>query len=160
MLDDLRTKGRTRGRNPGYVEAPPAPPPVDWKPARAGCLGMTIEEVVRELVVAFKVETEGRGFAKLRERIEGPWRHVVRLLATDLLDEGISPAGFVACVAAGVRRLRGRDPWPAEVFSAKALPRWLEEYRKSGASWIGGEGYVATAERRSLVRAHWAAALG
>lgn len=160
LADDLRTGSRMRGRYPGRVEPPPAPPPIEWRPARAGSAGMGIEEVVRELVVTFKVETGGRGFSRLRERLDGPWRHVVRLLATDLLDEGISPAGFVACVAAGVRRLRGRDPWPAEVFSPRALPVWLGAYRRDAASWIPGEGYVATEERRRQVRAHWANCLG
>lgn len=156
LAHDPRTGSRKRGRYPGPVGAPPAPPPVDWRPGRAGSSGMSLDDVVRELVVQFKVETGGRGFGKLRERIEGPWRHVVRLLATDILDEGLSPAGFVACVAAGVRKLRGRDPWPAEVFSPRALVVWLGEYRRSAASWIGSEGYVATEERRKLVRAHWA----
>jgi hypothetical protein len=100
------------------------------------------------MVVAYKEFVRGEGCARLLQKIEGDWRHVVRLMAADLMDEGLSGAGFVRHVCENVTRLTGRRPWPSDVFRAKALASWLPSYRASGSAALVLDGYAVTEERR------------
>jgi hypothetical protein len=142
--------GITRGRIPTgpRVPPPPLPPAPLLTRGRAGSTGVAIEEVVREMVVAYKTFVRGEGCAKLLQKMDGEWRHVLRLMAADLMDEGLSGAGFVRHACEGVRRLTGRRPWPSDVFRLKALASWLPSYRTSSVEKLGLDGYVATPERR------------
>lgn len=100
------------------------------------------------MVVAYKEFVRGDvRVGQLLRRIDGDWRHV-RLMASDLMDEGLSGSAFVRHVCEGVRALRGRDPWPSEVFSQKGFPAWLRSYKTSGEAGLSLPGYVATQERR------------
>ena len=113
---------------------------------------MQLEEVVRDMVVAFKTCVGGARVARFVDRVEAPdFRHVLRLMASDLMDEGMSGGAFVRHVCGELRRLRGRDPWPSEVFSMKSLAAWLPSYRASGAIAAESPGYLATPARH---RAH------
>jgi hypothetical protein len=151
--------GRTFGRvPPGPVDPPPALPavPVPVR-ERAGSAGQPWAEVVRSMVVAFKEATGGRNMRPLLERIDGPWRPIVKQVAGLLMDEGMSGAAYVAFVCARVRAKRGRVPYPAEVFSLKSAEGWMREYRADAAGWLPAAGYQATPERRAEHEARWRA---
>lgn len=148
----LAVDGRTRGKIPaGLRIPPPALPPVVLARRRVGSTGVPLEEVVREMVVAYKEAVGGRSCEGLLRKMDGDWRHVLCFMAGDLIDEGRSGGGYVRFVCAEVRRTKGRDPWPSEVFSMKSFEGWMSGYRTSGGATLDVDGYIATPERR---RAH------
>jgi hypothetical protein len=125
---------------------------------------MLLEEVVRDMAISFKEEVGAanvRGFVDRVESLEK--RHVFRLMANELMDEGMSGGLYVRFACGEGRRRRKRDPWPDEVFSLRSFsgssaiglpptgPGLLADYRKSGFVAYSTPGYLATAERH---RAH------
>lgn len=140
--------GETRGRVPEDPQAPPALPPVVLPRRRAGSSGISIDQVVREMARAYVGSAGERRSRELLRQMDGPWRHVVRLMASDLMDEGRSPAAFVRFVCAKLREKRGRAPFAAEVFSMRAFGGWLPQYRREASSWIDAPSYTASPARR------------
>lgn len=110
---------------------------------------MTVDQVVQALAGAFVKEAGERPARELLRRMDWQWRPVLRLMASDLIDEGIAPAAFVAFVVA---RVRAKGPvFAGRVFSLKYFPIWLAQYRTQAASHLDVPGYRATPARR---RAH------
>lgn len=156
--DRVVALGVTRGRIPTTVVAPPPPLPPTPEPPRGkvGSTGVPIEEVVREMVVSYKDFVRGERCGPLLRKMDGDWRHVLRLMASDLMDEGLSGAAYVRHVCEGIRKLKRRDPWPSEVFSRKSFEGWLPSYRTSGGAELQVDGYIVSEERRAahLARNH------
>lgn len=143
--------GVTRGRVPEDPRPPPGLPPAAAPPRRpAGSHGMRIDDVVREMAGAYARAAGPRLSRALLMRMDGPWRHVVRLMASDLMDEGRSGGAYVRFVVASCRALRGRTPFAAEVFSLRSFQGWLPIYRREASSWLDRPGYLAGPARRRL----------
>lgn len=141
--------GISRGRVPTDPQPLPAIRPVDFSSKRkpVGSALRSIEEVVQALAGAFVKHAGSRAARPLLDKMDTDWRHVVRLMASDLMDEDISPSAFVAFVVGSLRR-RGRPIFAGSVFTMKHFPTWLATYRAHGAPEV--KGYTATPGRRRL----------
>lgn len=157
MREVSRVDGVTRGRVPTSMEPPPPLPPVEIprRKRKVSSFDMTVDAVVTAMLRAFVTEVgEKRAGGALR-RADHEWRGTMRLMASDLIDEGISPEGYVRHVCAGIRKQRRREPYAGEVFCLKTLKaepmqRWLASYRKG--IHIDLPYYVCTPARRRLHR--------
>jgi hypothetical protein len=143
-IESGRTLGRVRYQR---VEPPPPLPPVSFARAPVGSTGRPWREVLRDMIVAFKVSTEGKNLGALMQRIDGPWESRVKEVVGMVMDEGMSGAVYVAFVCKEVAALRGRPPFAAEVFSVKSAGGWLKAYRKEAAALVI-PAYVASDDRR------------
>ncbi len=140
--------GISRGRVPTDPQPLPALAPVDTSPRRrVGSAEQPIDDVVKARAGSFVKHAGARPARELLRRMDDDWRHVVRLMASDLMDENISPAAFVAFVVRALRR-KGRPIYAGSVFTMKHFPTWLASYRAHGA--LDLPGYAATPARRRL----------
>ena len=144
--------GRTLGRIPIHrVDPPPVLPAVPIPVGQVGSTGRPWREVLREMIVAFKEATGGRNMRQLLDRIDGEWESRVKEIVGTLMDEGMSGATYVAFVCDEVRKLRGRPPFAAEVFSVKSVGGWIRAYRTTAPGLVASlRSYEASPERRRL----------
>jgi hypothetical protein len=146
--------GRTLGRiRPQRAEPPPALPAVQFVRAPVGSSRQPWREVLRDMIVAYKEATDGRNMGALMERIDGAWESRVKEVVGLVMDEGMSGRTYVAFACKQVQELRGRVPFPSEIFSVKSAVNWLRAYRKDAAGLIDMPAYVASDERRRLYAA-------
>lgn len=123
-------RGKVRVDRP----APPAPLSViELAPAaRVSSAGMSIDDVVREMIVAYKVAGTGQHMATLARNARTCWWGTLREMASLLIDESLSPRLYVAFVCRELLVKRpDRFPFPAQVFALKSLRGWISGYRKS-----------------------------
>ena len=106
-------------------------------------------DVVRLMVVAYKDATGARNMRYLLDGARDGWPLAVRRVAGMLLDEDVAPAAYVEFACAAIREKRGRDPWPAEVFSVKSAEGWLKGWRRESTEWAPVPVYATTVERRA-----------
>jgi hypothetical protein len=131
-----RETALSRGHlRPGRGADPPAPPALVTPrlPHRITSAGMSIDDVVRGLLVSYKQAGDGEHMYRLTKYALTIWWGLLREIALRLIDEGISPAYYVAFVCAEIRRKQGHFPYPAQVFSTKSIGGWLPVYRKAWA---------------------------
>lgn len=152
-----RSEGPLRGSHRGHVPRDPSPPPplptvITTRPRRVGSGGKSVDQVVEDLIRAYARHARPpvTQIAKL-DREE--WRMRVRLLASDLVDENLSPDAFVGFIVTALK-LRRQPAYVERVFPANLVAKehpWLVSYRKSGAGIEAARGYRVTAAR---ARAH------
>lgn len=137
------------GAGPPLTEPPPIPPPAPL-PAPRRHVG-TLDDCVRSLVAEFRALGRGEGAARLAALASKEWRGNMRTLAADLMEEGLSPVGFVRLAVSRLTQKQGRFPRPEQVFGARMVEGWLKDYRRGGAAEVGLlPEYTATPERVAL----------
>lgn len=158
MREVFRVDGVTRGRVPSAIPPPLPPlPPITIQRRKVSSFDMTVDAVVTAMLRSFVSEVGTKRAQAALRRADHEWRGTMRLMASDLIDEGISPDGYVKHVCAGIRKTRRREPYAGEVFSlrtlkAEPMQRWLASYRKSAQNFIQLPTYVCTPARRRMHR--------
>jgi hypothetical protein len=100
------------------------------------------------MVQAFCVVSRGVNVGKLVREQQGAFYGPLRIAAGLLRRGGTRPSAFVRFVYPRLRALRGRAPFPMEVFSRKAIEGWLPAYARGSMSVLDVPHYQTAPARR------------
>jgi hypothetical protein len=119
-----------------------------FEQAPVGSGANSVDVVVVDLVWAYrKAAGERLGFG-LVKKYRTTWRKMLTSTAEKLRALDISPDAYVSHVVVQFRKLRGRLPFPQQVFGPKAVDGWMRSYLAASPGEIRPLVYKATDERR------------
>lgn len=148
-----RGGGTTRGRASSApvlpkMPLPPLPSEVFDPPGRVSSTGQDLDALVVEAVRAFVDASAGRNARQLLAKYRGEWYGAMRVAVGLMRQGGLRPSAFVRFVYGRVRILRGRAPYPQEVFARKAVEAWTSEYQRRAVNFLRTAHYEAAPDRR------------